>query len=95
MPVDQRPIVWDATNTTHIERDHPERELTRDEVTEALSDPERLESIARRSAVDYHEVIGLTRAGRLLFVVWVDHPDGRFPVHARRAGRKAAGRYYR
>jgi hypothetical protein len=93
--VDQRPIVWDATNTKHIERDHPEREITRDEVTEALNDPERLESIARSAAVDYHEVIGLTRAGRLLFVVWVDHPDGRFPVHARRAGRKAAGRYYR
>jgi len=28
---------------------------------------QRLESIARRSGVDYHELIGLTRAGRLLF----------------------------
>jgi uncharacterized protein YidB (DUF937 family) len=93
--VDQRSVVWDAANSRHIERDHPERAITREEVTEALNDPDRLESIAVRSGVDYHEVLGLTRAGRLLFVVWVHHPDGRYPVHARRAGRKAAGRYYR
>lgn len=93
--MDQRPVVWNAANTKHIEGDHPERSISSAEVTEALSDPDRVEAIATRSGVDYHEVLGLSRAGRPLFVVWVDHPDGRFPVHGRRAGRKAAGRYYR
>lgn len=50
--------------TIHIQRDHPEREMTRDEVTEALSDPHRPEAIATRSGVEYHEVLGLTHAGR-------------------------------
>jgi len=93
--LDDRRPVWDATNTKHIERDHAERAITRDEVNEALNDPRRLEAIEHRDGVAYHAVVGSTDAGRLLVVVWIDHPDGRFPVHARRAGRQAARRYYR
>jgi uncharacterized DUF497 family protein len=92
--MDSRPVVWDATNVRHLERDHPERGITQAEVTEALSDGERIESQEVRRDVTYHTVIGATAKGRLLVVVWIDHPAGRFPVHARAAGRKAARRYY-
>jgi hypothetical protein len=93
--MDSRPVVWDATNVRHLERDHPERGITQAEVTEALSDGERIESEEVRRGVTYHTAIGATAKGRLLVVVWVDHPAGRFAVHARPAGRNAARRYYR
>lgn len=93
--MDNRPVVWDATNVRHVERDHPERGIKRAEVEQTMNDPERLESTELRASTTYHTVIGKTEAGRLLVVVWVDHPDGRFPVHARQAGRAAARRYYR
>jgi uncharacterized DUF497 family protein len=93
--MDSRPVVWDATNVRHLERDHPERGITRAEVTEALSDVERIESEEVRQDVTYRTVIGTTAKGRLLVVVWIDHHAGRFPVHARPAGRHAARRYYR
>jgi len=69
--------------------------LSRQEIEEALSDRDRIESTEMRSAVSYHRVVGSTLKGRLLVVVWVDDPAGRFPVHARQAGRRAARRYYR
>jgi len=93
--MDSRPVVWDAANVRHLERDHPARGIFRAEVTEALNDPERLEATEVRRDVEYHTVLGRTAKGRVLVVVWVDHPDGRFPVHARQAGRAAARRYYR
>jgi len=93
--MDSRPVVWDATNVRHLERDHPERGISRTEVAEALSDGERIEAAEVRRDVAYHTVIGATAKGRLLVVVWIDHRAGRFPVHARPAGRKAARRYYR
>jgi uncharacterized DUF497 family protein len=95
MPVDSRSVVWDAANVRHIEQDHPERGSTSEEVSEALNDPERMETMEIRRRVEYHTVVGRTTKGRLMVVVWLDHPDGRFPVHARQAGRKAARRYYR
>jgi hypothetical protein len=95
LAMDSRPVVWDTTNVRHLERDHPERGITRVEVTEALSDAERIESEEVRRGVTYHTVIGATANGRLLVVVWIDHHAGRFPVHARPAGRQAARRYYR
>ena len=88
-------MVWDARNVRHLERDHPERAVVRTEVTEALNDPERLETAEVRQDVEYHTVNGRTTKGRVLVVVWVDHPEGRFPVHVRQAGRRAARRYYR
>ncbi len=93
--MDSRPVVWDATNVRHLERDHPERGIVRAEVTEALNDLERLEATEVRRGVEFHTVLGRTTKGRLLVVAWVDHPAGRFPVHARQAGRRAARRYYR
>ena len=67
----------------------------RTEVEEALNDPMRIEAAEVRRNVTYHTVIGSTARGRLLDVVWIDHQLGRFPVHARQAGRRAARRYYR
>jgi hypothetical protein len=93
--MDSRPVVWDATNTRHLEKDHPERAIVRAEVEEALNDGQRIESTEVRRNVTYHTAIGSTTKGRLLAVVWVDHQLGRFPVHARQAGRRAARRYYR
>lgn len=93
--MDSRPVVWEATNLRHLERDHPERGIVRAEVSEVLNDPQRIESAEIRRNVRYHAVIGSTAKGRVLVVVWIDHPAGRFPVHARPAGRRAARRYYR
>ena len=93
--MDDRPVVWDPTNVRHLENEHPKREIVRAEVEEALNDPERIEATDVRRSVIYHTVIGITVKGRLLAVVWVDHQLGRFPVHARQAGRRAARRYYR
>jgi hypothetical protein len=92
--MDSRPVVWDATNIAHVERDHADRGITRGEVTEALNDPRRIETVETRRGIDDHAAVGSTAKGRVLVVVWVDHPDGRFPVHGRRAGRKSARRYY-
>ena len=93
--MDSRPVVWDATNVRHIERDHPERGIIRAEVTEALNDSQRMETLELGGAMTYHAVLGRTAGGKLLVVVWIDHPDGRYPVHTRQAGRRAARRYYR
>lgn len=60
-----------------------------------MSDANRIESAENRGGVVYDTVVGSTSKGRLLAVVWVDHSRGRFPVHARQAGRRAARRYYK
>lgn len=88
-------MVWEASNLRHLLDDHPERNLSREEIGEAMNDAEGIESIEVRSGVTYHTVVGATLKGRLLVAVWVNHPAGRFPVHARQAGRRAARRYYR
>ncbi|TMC25636.1 MAG: DUF4258 domain-containing protein [Chloroflexi bacterium] len=93
--MDQRPVVWAASNTKHVDRDHAERGITRDDVNEVLNDPRRIETTEVRKGTEHHAVTGSTRNGRVLFIIWVDHPDGRFPVHARRAGRKLAKEYFR
>jgi hypothetical protein len=48
-----------------------------------------------RDGTTYHDVVGQTKGGRVLFVVWVDHPMGRYPIHARQAGRRLSRRYYK
>jgi hypothetical protein len=93
--VDARPLVWEASNPRHVLEAHPERRLSREEIEEAMNDSDGIESTEVRSSVTYHTVVGATLKGRLLVAVWVDHPAGRFPVHARQAGRRAARRYYR
>ena len=92
--VDNRPIVWLPGNIRHLEQDHPDRMSTRGEVEQVLEDSRRIESAEVRDEVTYHTVIGITTAARVLVVVWVNHPAGRLPVHARQAGRRAARRYY-
>ncbi len=93
--MDARPVVWEASNLRHQVDDHPERNLTRDDIEEAMNDANRIESAEIRAGVQYHTVVGATLKGRLVVAVWVDHPAGRFPVHARQAGRRTARRYYR
>lgn len=88
-------MVWEASNLRHLIDDHPERNLSPDEIEEAMNDDNRIESAEIRSGVNYHAIVGATVKGRLLVAVWVDHPAGRFPVQARQAGRRAARRYYR
>lgn len=88
-------MVWEASNLSHLLDDHPERKLSRDEIEEAMSEANRIESAENRGGVVYNTVVGSTLKSRLLVVVWVDHSRGRFPVHARQAGRRAARRYYK
>jgi hypothetical protein len=84
--VDDRSIVWDAVNRTHLESDHPERHISLSEIEEALHDTHRIETeVADRVA---HQVIGRTEAGRWLVVIWIDDQDGRYPIHARAASRR-------
>jgi len=88
-------VIWEASNLRHLLHDHPERNLSREEIEEAMSDADRMESTEIRSGVSYHTLVGATLKGRLLLVAWVDPSAGRFPVDARQAGRRAARRYYR
>jgi hypothetical protein len=84
--VDERPVVWDAANRRHLGQDHPERRISVDEIDEVLSNPERIETyLALRRA---YQVIGRTSAGRWLVVIWIDQPDGRYPIHAREASKR-------
>src|SRR5437879_4357189 len=92
--MDGRPIVWDAWNRRHIERDHPERRIQTGDVEEALHDADAIEAIDLRGTETYHVIVGQTALGRVLVVVWVDHPRGRYPIHARQAGRRVARRYF-
>jgi uncharacterized DUF497 family protein len=92
--MDSRPPVWDAWNRDHIEGDHAERRIRCEEVAQTMNDPERREVLDERADGVYHAVLGQTEVGRLLVIVWVDHKDGRYPVHAHQAGRREARKYY-
>jgi hypothetical protein len=92
--MDNRPVVWDHANRRHIGSHHPERAISSNEVEEALNDPERKDVEEQRAEVIYHNVLGMTNGGRLLLIVWVDDPRGRYPVHSRQASRHLARRYY-
>ena len=84
--VDDRPIVWDASNRRHLGSDHPERHNSIAEVDEALHDAARVETeLGGRQAC---QVIGRTAAGRWLVVIWIDDRDGRYPIHAREASKR-------
>ncbi len=84
--VDDRRIVWDAANRRHLGRDHPERHISLDEIDQVLTDAGRIESyLALRRA---YQVIGRTSAGRWLVVIWIDQPEGRYPIHAREASKR-------
>jgi hypothetical protein len=73
----------DAANCRHLGSDHPERHISIAEIEEALQDTDRIETqLADRQA---HQVIGQTKAGRWLVVIWI---DGRYPIHAREASKR-------
>jgi uncharacterized DUF497 family protein len=84
--VDSRAIIWDAWNRQHLGHDHPEREISLREIEEVLNDPARVETYLDRR--DAYQVIGKTNARRWLIVVWIDEGRGRYPIHARPAGRR-------
>ena len=89
---DDRPVIWDASNRRHLQNDHPERNISLDEINQALANPERGEkyNVGR----DNHVVIAPTDTGRMLQVVWVDHVQGgRYPIHALEATRKLVQRW--
>lgn len=90
--MDDRRVVWDRNNRRHIEQDHPERAISRLEVDQVLADPDRREAPTDRP--NHFLVVGATAQGRVLIVVWVDDPQGRYPIHARPADRRTARRYY-
>lgn len=91
--MDAGPVLWDEHNRRHLTEDHPERAITTSEVEQAMNDPRRIETAIERQDGTYHGVLGRTGAGRLLYVAYVRRPGGRYPVHARQAGRRLSRRY--
>jgi uncharacterized DUF497 family protein len=91
--MDDRPPVWDAANRRHVLEEHPERRLTEAEIDQVLADRRRIEVTEQRRTETYHQLLGRTRAGRWLFVVWVHHPQGRYVIHARPAGNRIKRRF--
>jgi hypothetical protein len=84
--MDDRPVVWDRANRKHIGADHPERSISPKEVEEILSDPNRVEVyLIDRQAF---QVVGRTAGTRWLVVIWIDVPEGRYPIHARAASNR-------
>ncbi len=84
--MDDRPVVWDRANRKHIASDHPERGISPKEVDDTLSDPNRIEVyLVDRQA---YQVVGRTIAGRWLVVIWIDQPEGRYPIHVRAASKR-------
>ena len=87
------PIVSDAANLTHLGSDHPDRNVSLEDIDEALRDAGRIETLPRARAA--LQVIGRTSAGRWLVVIWIDDPAGRYPIHAREASRRIIWRISR
>jgi len=86
-------VVWDDYNRRHLTEDHPERAIRVADVEEAMTDPNRIEAAVQRPDGMYGTVIARTAGGRILFVAYVNQDHGRYPVHARQAGRALIRRY--
>jgi hypothetical protein len=41
--MDDRPVAWDAANHKHLIEEHPERQLSQDEIDEVLTNAKRVE----------------------------------------------------
>jgi len=91
--VDERPVVWDRWNRRHIIQERSDRDLTTEEIEEAMSDPARIE--IHRPEHESYELLGRTRRQRWLIVAWVDDPKGRYPVHVHEVGERALRRWMR
>jgi len=84
--MDDRPVSWDAANRKHLGDDHPERHIQLHEIEEAMRDPNRIE-IPQPNRQAFL-TIGRSNEGRWLVAAWVDRAEGRYPIHARSAGRR-------
>jgi uncharacterized DUF497 family protein len=84
--VDDRPVVWDATNRRHLTEDHPDRRISLDEIEQVLADSGQIEVYLEKR--DAYQVIGRAATGRWLVVIWIDQPTGRYPIHAREASKR-------
>jgi len=84
--MDDRPVVWNAANRKHLGEDHPERQIQLHEIDEVMNDPERIELY--QESREAFLVVGRKPIDRWLVVAWVDHHDGRYPIHARAASRR-------
>lgn len=88
--MDDRPVLWDRANRKHLGEDHPERNISLTEIEEVLADVDRVEvHLTERQA---YQVIGKTADGRWLIVIWIDQPEGRYPIHARQASQRVIRR---
>lgn len=60
------------------------------EIEDVLADPDRIEvHLTERQA---YRVVGRTANGRWLVVIWIDVPEGRYPIHARQASERVIRR---
>ena len=84
--MDDGPVVWDAANRKHLAEDHPDRQISLDEIGEVLADGQRVEAYLEER--DAYQAIGRTTAGRWLVVIWIDQPTGRYPIHVREASKR-------
>jgi uncharacterized DUF497 family protein len=85
-------IEWDAVNTSHV----GEHGLTRDDVEQALADPEREPADAYDTPTETrYAFFGRNASGRLLFVVLTPRGDGVRIVTARPADRRERRDYAR
>lgn len=91
--MDDRPVVWDAANRKHLGEEHPERSISLQQVEEVLADPDRVE--VRLTERQAYQVVGKTTSARWLVVIWIDQPEGRYPIHARAASKRIIRRLTR
>jgi hypothetical protein len=86
-------VVWDVWNRKHLTEDHPERDVSLADVEDVLCDPVGKTLPRPKRGPDHNETMGQTRAGRLLFIGWVQYPEGRYPIHARPVNDRARRRF--
>jgi len=92
--MDDGPIVWDEDNHHHLFVEHRDPRPSEPEVVEALTSPAREEKPdpEREGLI---AVLALTTTGRWVFVVWIEHGGGRYPIHSRYADTRTRRRYGR
>lgn len=82
---------WDVGNLSHIRK----RRITPREVEEALTDANQAGAIAYSPAGERREaIIGMTRSGRLLHVVYTERGGRVRPLHVRDAYRDEEREYF-
>ncbi len=92
MPKKKRRFEWDFGNTTHLWERHQVRSF---EAEEAMNDVHAIEGPDKLHSQDEvrFTVIGRTRKGRMLFLVFTVRNSHIRVLHARNAKRKEVGLY--